>query len=214
MRLLTIAGLLSLVLAARGAAAGDPPPRLVVHEWGTFTVLQDEDGREIGGINVDDEPLPDFVHDASGGNDGLHAPLVDGPSRFLRQFTKGAIPRLHPDVTMRLETPVLYFHLPKGADEARVDVDVRFKGGWLTQFFPDAKWSAPGLKPLDPEQPAARLAPDTVGTLAWKGVRVGGEAAPFPETQSGVWLAPRKVDAAPVTVGSEGERYLFYRGVG
>src|SRR5438552_9807693 len=36
---------------------------LVVHEWGTFTSLQDESGRAIGGINSDDEPVPKFVHD-------------------------------------------------------------------------------------------------------------------------------------------------------
>lgn len=36
---------------------------LVVHEWGTFTSLQDETGRAIGGINSDDEPVPRFVHD-------------------------------------------------------------------------------------------------------------------------------------------------------
>ena len=33
-----------------------------IHEWGTFTSLQDEFGRAIGGINTDDEPVPDFVH--------------------------------------------------------------------------------------------------------------------------------------------------------
>jgi len=38
---------------------------MVVHEWGTFTSLQDETGRTIGGINADVEPLPSFVHDLS-----------------------------------------------------------------------------------------------------------------------------------------------------
>ncbi len=40
-----------------------PRDKLMVHEWGTFTSLQDEAGRQLGGINVDDEPLPTFVHD-------------------------------------------------------------------------------------------------------------------------------------------------------
>ena len=31
---------------------------MVVHEWGTFTSLQDESGNAIGGINADDEPVP------------------------------------------------------------------------------------------------------------------------------------------------------------
>src|SRR5690348_9919200 len=34
----------------------------VVHEWGTFTCLQNEAGEAIGGINADDEPVPEFVH--------------------------------------------------------------------------------------------------------------------------------------------------------
>jgi hypothetical protein len=54
----------------------------------------------------------------------------------------------------------------------------------------------------------------TVGSLSWKNLKVGG-SAPGPETTSPVWLAPRAVDAAPVTTGDgETERYLFYRGVG
>ena len=38
--------------------ATDP---VIVHEWGTFTCLQDGQGQAIGGINVDDEPAPGFV---------------------------------------------------------------------------------------------------------------------------------------------------------
>ncbi len=37
--------------------------RLAVHEWGTFTSLQDEAGRTLGSINSDDEPLPPFTHE-------------------------------------------------------------------------------------------------------------------------------------------------------
>ena len=44
-------------------AAGSAQDPLVVHEWGTFTSLQDEEGRCLGGINSDDEPVPDFVMD-------------------------------------------------------------------------------------------------------------------------------------------------------
>ena len=36
--------------------------KLEVHEWGTFTSFQDERGATIAGINVDDEPVPKFVH--------------------------------------------------------------------------------------------------------------------------------------------------------
>ena len=50
---------LALLLLAWPLAAGD---RMVVHEWGTFTVLQNHDGQELFGINIDDEPVPSFVH--------------------------------------------------------------------------------------------------------------------------------------------------------
>ena len=36
--------------------------KLVVHEWGTFTSLEDDRGQQLGGINIDDEPVPSFVH--------------------------------------------------------------------------------------------------------------------------------------------------------
>ena len=87
------------------AHAGTHP--LIVHEWGTFTSLQDETGRTIGGINSDDEPVPKFVHD-------LNRLLILRPDELPPVCYQGA-PRCHPDVTMRLETPVIYFHLPDDA---------------------------------------------------------------------------------------------------
>src|SRR5687767_1287810 len=76
---------------------------LVIHEWGTFTSLQDEQGRTIGGINTDEEELPEFVHDLDPvrmGKDGDFAPrLIKG-----RDYCD-------PNVTIRLETPVIYVYL-------------------------------------------------------------------------------------------------------
>src|SRR5688572_28367591 len=91
--------LLALLIASPLFAKSLAPP-LVVHEWGTFTSLQDESGRAIGGINSSDENLPAFV------------------PRFDRQFIVNDLPpnpwikqgaRPHPDVTMRMETPVIHF---------------------------------------------------------------------------------------------------------
>src|ERR1043166_8246666 len=61
-------------------------------------------------------------------------------------FFQGA-PRCHPQVTMRLETPVLYFH-PTAAQTnfSAFDVKVQFHGGWLTQFYPDAESDPPKLQ--------------------------------------------------------------------
>ena len=67
-----------------------------VHEWGTFTSLQNENGEAIGGINTDDEPVPQFVH-------RLANYLLLLPTEIPTIFFQGA-PSCHPDVTMRLET--------------------------------------------------------------------------------------------------------------
>jgi hypothetical protein len=133
---------------------------LVIHEWGTFTSLQDEAGRTLGGINSDDEPVPRFCHD-------LDWSLVARPAELPPTAGKGA-PVCDPDVTMRLETPVLYFHLPRGAARpVTASVKVAFRGGWLTQFYPAA---APGGFSLP-----AGLTENTVGTLAWDNLQIGAE---------------------------------------
>src|SRR5687768_2479385 len=123
---MTRRSLFQLLLAAGAAtfagssafASPDPPAnpeRLIVHEWGTFTVLQDEEGRPIPGINTDDEVLPDFVHDIAGMN-------PSSLSELPRVYFK-AVPRNHSDVWARLETPVTYFYPPKGFDRP-IDVSV------------------------------------------------------------------------------------------
>jgi hypothetical protein len=89
--------------------------RLRVHEWGTFTALQDEAGVALAGINVDDEPVPDFVHN-------LKPYLFVRPHALAERqrwiLMQGA-PQGHPHVTMRLETPVLYFYPPPTRSRAR-----------------------------------------------------------------------------------------------
>lgn len=190
---------------------------MTVHEWGTFTVLQDENGNAIGGINTDDEPLPNFVHD-------LRRMLMQSPSEVPPVYFKGA-PRCHPDVIVRLETPVIYFHPPAGTDsntKTQVDVNVEIRGGWLTQFYPDAT-PAESVAGSGSEAERARptgefgfghITPRTIGSLTWSALEVGGQVN-GPTTTSPVWLAPRRVRCAPVTAtNGESERYLFYRGVG
>lgn len=195
--------------AVAGARVSDSPTRdrLLVHEWGTFTVLQDEDGRAIPGINTDDEPVPDFVHNI-GGVDVLTSRSVL-PSVYFK-----AIPRCHPDVYVRLETPVVYFYPPQGGMTGPIDVSVSFKGGWLTQFYPHA---APGGPDVN-EKGELRFGPLSYkadGSLTWRSLTVGGNAD-GPRTDDKVWLAPRQVPAAASvkTTNGERERYLFYRGVG
>src|SRR5204863_2540425 len=54
--------LLAIPLHFANLQAQPTPEPLIVHEWGTFTSLQNEASQAIGGINTDDEPVPRFVH--------------------------------------------------------------------------------------------------------------------------------------------------------
>ncbi|PWU20575.1 MAG: hypothetical protein C5B50_03675 [Verrucomicrobia bacterium] len=175
-----------------------------VHEWGTFTSLQDETGEAIGGINTDDEPVPSFVHRLAGS-------LLLSPTEVPPMLFKGA-PGCHPDVTMRLETPVVYFHSPDPTDHVQsARVKVSFRGGWLTEFYPDAKPEAAGITPGLWRFPS--LSANTEGKLEWDNLQAGGDW-PLTNTADHVWTSPRAVDAALLrTAGGESERFLFYRGV-
>jgi hypothetical protein len=183
---------------------------LELHEWGTFTCLQDETGQSIGGINTDDEPVPSFVHD-------LYSPLLASATELppgLSAGGKGILPICIPQITMRLETPVIYFHLPQGASAATFDVNVRFKGGWLTQYYPDA-----GASPAVSGASIASLSDATTGSLAWHNLHISDSAPSGPVTSDPVWTAPRNVHADAVSIQnaagvSENEHFLFYRGVG
>lgn len=190
----------SVLLLASVAFADEPV--LVVHEWGTFTSFQDARGATIPGINVDDEPVPAFVHRMDG------VPVFTTRSLPAR-WSQGA-PRCHPDVTLRLETPVVYFHRQPGfpAGES-IELRAAFTGGWLTEFFPAAIPDNEGF-------PGAMDGTNR-GSLHWKRLSLSTEAPrPLPETTSNVWLAPRRVKAAVVTSADsqESEKYVFYRGVG
>lgn len=228
MRHLLITSLLAAVgpLSTAGSLFAAEP--LVIHEWGTFTSLQDEQGRTIGGINTDEEKLPEFVHDLDPvpmGKDGDFSPsLIKG-----RDYCD-------PTVTMRLETPVIYVHLPAGQQQATLDLSVEFRGGILSQYFPRADATVDRqplrrfgeeirygetLKSANGRGQQMRFsqrwyAPDlratTTSTLTWRGIVVGGTGK-VPDTDSPVWLAPRQVAAPTLTVGAEREKYLFYRGL-
>ena len=174
---------------------------MVVHEWGTFTSFQDERGQTIPGINVDDEPVPLFVH-------RLGDVPIFTTAALPAKWSQGA-PRCHPDVTLRLETPVMYFYPPAGWQPQPFDVRATFVGGWLTEFYPSA--AAEGLDFPKTIDAGAK------SSLSWKGVRLDPQATKLmPETSDNVWLAPRKVRSAVVreATGEEAEKYLFYRGVG
>ena len=173
-RLLPVCALLPFATAlfASGAVTSDQDPvGLTVHEWGTFTAVAGEDGRPVQWFALSGpSDLPCFVKRATG---------IPDKSRLW--------------ATVRMETPVLYFYAPAAT---KVDVNVRFPLGLMTEYFPPADVRG--------------------GSISWPDVRVApGAAAEFPveEGTSHYYLA-RNTTAAPLRVGSDSERFLFYRGVG
>jgi hypothetical protein len=104
---------------------------------------------------------------------------------------------------VRMETPVIYFYAPR---EMSVDVRVHFRQGVITEWFP---------------RPASVRRQSTLdeafrGRLAWTNVSVKpGAAARFPvDSTASHYYIGRETDASPIQMGSEQERFLFYRGVG
>ena len=97
--------------------------------------------------------------------------------------------------TVRMETPVLYFYASR---DAIANVKVRFPKGVITEWYPRAATSASN------------------NTIDWREVRVSPASAPdFPvEAGRSHYYAARETDAAPLEVGSQKEKFLFYRGVG
>jgi hypothetical protein len=184
MRYSVAAAVVSLVVAAGFSAAlastrTSDPSTLTVHEWGTFTSVAGQDGSAVEWLALaGPSDLPCFVE----------------RSAFN---VKGAITG-----TVRMETPVLYFYAPR---ETMIDVQVRFRTGVITEWFPHASVS----------QTNGPMVPGSASTIMWKHVKVSpGGAQGFPvEEGTSHYYTARQTDAAPVLAGSQTEKFLFYRGV-
>jgi hypothetical protein len=102
-----------------------------------------------------------------------------------------------------METPVLYFYSP---DEQTVAVNVRFPKGLITEWYPRAEVPAV-TTPI-------RLLNQT-GQIDWRQVTVTPSATPAFKVEDGEshYYAARETDAAPIKVGDDPEKFLFYRGL-
>ena len=103
---------------------------------------------------------------------------------------------------VRMETPVIYFYAPR---EMTVDVRVRFPQGVITEWFPRLTGVSDDI-----------INNAFKGDIAWANVRVRPGARPGfrTEREKNHYYVARETDAAPLQVGSDEERFLFYRGVG
>jgi hypothetical protein len=188
---------------------GTQPGGLVVHEWGTFTSVAGEDGSAI-------------VWDTLGCKSDLPRFVNDFGYRGLKLGISG---------TVRMETPVLYFYSSR---ELGAHVQVTFPQGVITEWYPQAQYEAHQIGPADG---SVHLAPRNVagcikchqdlngirlntekltGTLEWSNIHVQpGALHSLPvDSEPSRYYAARQTDAAPVTIGDQHEKFLFYRGVG
>jgi hypothetical protein len=182
---------LVVLLLAAPVAAQQGATGLAVHEWGTFTSVAGVDGHAVDWLAVSGpSDLPCFVGRLP--NDVKYLSAGADPLALSNRRAK-----------VRMETPVLYFYTQR---DMNVDVGVRFPQGLITEWFPRASVQ-PGFAPFD-------LA-TTTGTISWNSVRIrpGATAAPLTEPGRSHYYAARETDAAPVQVGDQTEKFLFYRGL-
>jgi hypothetical protein len=97
--------------------------------------------------------------------------------------------------TVRMETPVLYFY---GTHSSPANVRVRFPGGIITEWYPQESGK------------------HVNNSIQWHNILISPDATPDFPTERGAshYYAARETDAAPLQVGSQKEKFLFYRGVG
>jgi hypothetical protein len=195
--ILMLASTAGIVAAAEVQTA--QPSDFTVHEWGTFTSVAGQDGSAIdwdalGGVN----DLPRFVNDFG--------------YRCFKWSLMG---------TVRMETPVMYFYSPQ---ELQAHVKVSFPQGLITEWYPQAQYEVfqkSGSDGATHRMDNNAYGLDTslrsvTGAIEWPSIHV--EPNTFPalptETAPSRYYAARGTDSAPITVGEEHEKFLFYRGVG
>jgi hypothetical protein len=163
---------------------------LTVHEWGTFTSVSSVDGRTLDWLPLTGSTdVPSFVQ------------------HFAEVNFKGGLRG-----TVRMETPVLYFY---SSQQATVSVNVSFRKGLITEWYPHANSVNPGLS--DKDRTLATM--KSSGAISWNSVYVDPQAAAdFPTDGSeNHYYAARQTSSAPIALststGTQRERFLFYRGV-
>ena len=182
--LISVACLVTTVPAAPPHSAKN----LTVHEWGTFTSVAGQDGGAVEWTPLSGpSDLPCFV-------------TVLNPSS-VKVGPGGLLPQMK--ATVRMETPVVYFYTP---EETTVRVAVSFPQGVVSEWYPQAS--------VPPAFPWTKLS-ETTGAIQWDNVKVVPHSKPAYLTEDGLshYYAARETDAAPVAIGSQMEKFLFYRGL-
>ncbi|MCW1925966.1 hypothetical protein OKA05_25630 [Luteolibacter arcticus] len=213
----------ALLLSATAASA------YTLHEWGTFTTVAGSDGVLLAGLEREEAALPLFSYSHFGMENGNIERGFDDVARRhgampIFGFMKG-INRPVRGVTVKMETPVIYFHSDEAFD---VSVKVGFNGGTISQWYPD-RTGGEALPvpppPADPKKPrpleewTLDFSKPWKGSIEWQ-ARVlspaeSRDAILFKPGDSLHWMRPRIPEANAIrTADGETEGFLFYRGVG
>ncbi|HEY6171974.1 MAG TPA: T9SS type A sorting domain-containing protein [Candidatus Kapabacteria bacterium] len=169
--------------------------QLTVHEWGTFTTLRGSDGSVLSGLYIEEEQLPPFVY---------HHPGFS-PDPIIQ--TNGYRPVK--DVTVKMETPVLYFY---SQIEKNVKVHVDFPNGTISQWYPERSGGE-----LTPTSDTLDLGKPMAGSIDWDVTVLAPDTKETYTENQNInlkWYHPRQTDANLVKNHTgQVEKYLFYRGL-
>ena len=166
-----------------------------VHEWGTFTTVQNSNGVRLSGLAG--EKLPPFVMD-----------LKLNECTTCNQGQAGKV--AFKNIGVQMETPVLYFYTNQ---EMPVTVDVSFKNGIINQWYPQRSTGQ-----NNPNQSILDMLTMGDGSIQWNATVLAAtqnmKTTPPISQETQEWTAPRYT-AANYVKGQNGEieKFLFYRGL-
>jgi hypothetical protein len=206
---LAVAALLAVSI---GLSAQSQESDLAVHEWGTFTTIAGQDGQAMQWLPLGGPTdLPCFVEYY---RNRLYKVMPPPELGAVLDYEKA---RAGLKGTVRMETPVLYFYSQR---PTTVGVQVTFPQGLFTEFYPYADVrQVPSysniLSSLD-GRPASNGWTSFPAKITWTNVEVTPGVTPALERgpERSHYYAARETDAAPIRVGNQNEKFLFYRGVG
>ncbi len=189
--------------------------KLTVHEWGTFTSLVGSNGQAQNGMYYEDEALPDFVHNFGDPKNSLQnagmnlfawAPPQDPPPPPSRCPGHPKVPCEYlfgQMITQKMETPVVYFYSDRSQ---KVDFNVSFPGGIISQSYPATSYSLPEAIPgVEMKNGFAHYEVNILKDVT--------TAPPFVDP-SNIYSHARNVASDLIQVGQETEKFIFYRGLG
>ncbi len=199
-RFMPVVALVVFAALLMAADTNSLPNGLTIHEWGTFTSVAGQDGAALEWDTLGcKNDLPGFVNDFG--------------YRGFKSVLSG---------TVRMETPVMYFYSPLWLD---AHVKVSFPQGLITEWYPQANYQV--LQKNGADGAMRQLASNlngidmsmrsVTGTIAWENIKVQPGTSPTLPVENGGsnrYYAARETDSAPLAVGEQHEKFLFYRGVG